>query len=458
MSYYRSYFEKNNTLIKGSKVNTAKSPTTEIFYGSGFSKFIFKVDFTDLQNKIINGDYIIDDNTKHYLKLTNTIFGDESFLGTTRMTGRKRASAFRMIIFAIPEEWSEGIGFDYESSNDEINIDNSSYSLTPSNWYARNNDFSWSIPGVYDSSPSVISEISFDNGNENINVDITNYVNSIVLSGATNYGLGVAFPPEYENITVNVEQSVSFFTKYTQTFYEPYVETVINDRIVDNRSNFISGIEQNLYLYVTKGTNFYDLDELPVVDINNNSGTTISGLSNLLTTKVRKGVYKVTFNLDDPLINGKQFFYDMWKNLSIDGADIPYVTQKFVPKQYYSVYSIGENPTDTTRYAIQFYGIKQNEKVVRGETRKIVVKFRSIDRTKPEVFNDVFYRIFIKEGPTNVIVHDWTQLDVTNENSFILDTGIYIPREYYIEIKAKTHGEEIFYNEYIKFQILSEKI
>jgi hypothetical protein len=49
MSYFRSYFEKNNTIIKNSQVNTAKNPTTEIFYGSSFSKFLFKVDFTELK-------------------------------------------------------------------------------------------------------------------------------------------------------------------------------------------------------------------------------------------------------------------------------------------------------------------------------------------------------------------------------------------------------------------------
>lgn len=439
-------------------MNTAKNPATEIFYGSGFSKYIFKVDFSELQNRVSNGDYMITNNTKHYLHLTNTIFGDESFLGATRSTGRQRANSFRLIVFLIPEEWSEGIGFDYESSNDELNTDNTSFSLTPSNWYARNNDYTWAVPGIYDVTPEIIGEIEFDNGNENINLDITSYVNSIIVSGVTNNGIGIAFPPAYENITINVEQSVSFFTKYTQTFYEPYVETIIDDRIEDNRSNFISGVEQNLYLYITKGTNFYDLDDLPVVDINDSTGTTISGLSDLLTTKVRKGVYKVSFTLDDPLINGKRFFYDMWKNLSIDGSEIPYVTQKFVPKQYYSIYSIGENPTDTQRYTIQFFGIRQNEKIVRGEKRKIVVKFRSIEKTKPDIFNDVFYRIFVKEGRTNVIVHDWTQLDITNENSFMIDTGIYIPKEYFIEIKAKTHGEEIFYNDYIKFEIVSEKI
>jgi hypothetical protein len=32
----------------------------------------------------------------------------------------------------------------------------------------------------------------------------------------------------------------------------------------------------------------------------------------------------------------------------------------------------------------------------------------------------------------------------------MIDTSIYVPREYYIEIKANINGEEIFYEEYIK--------
>ncbi len=82
---------------------------------------------------------------------------------------------------------------------------------------------------------------------------------------------------------------------------------------------------------------------------------------------------------------------------------------------------------------------------------------KSIDIQKSNLFNEVYYRIFIMEGNTNVNVHDWTLLDKTNENSFYFDTSVYIPREYFIEIKAKTHTEEIFYNEHIKFEIVSEK-
>jgi hypothetical protein len=250
---------------------------------------------------------------------------------------------------------------------------------------------------------------------------------------------------------------VSFFTKYTQTFFEPHVETYFDDRIDDDRLNFIEKTNQNLYLYVTKGTNFYDLDTLPTVDILDSTNQPIVGLSNLTTTKIKKGIYKVTFGLNGVLCDGKRFFFDKWKGLSLDGVSIDDVKQKFIPKPYTSLYTVGENQTELERYAIQYSGIKLNEKIVKGEKRKILVKFRSINQPKTQLFDEVYYRMFIKEGRTNVIVHDWTQLDVTNENSFVLDTENYIPREYWVELKGKTHTEEIFYDEHIKFEIVSEK-
>jgi len=456
MSYFRSYFEKNNTILKNSQVNTSKNPTTEIFYGSGFSKFIFKVDFTDLETKINSGEYVITTGTTHTLHLTNTIFGDETFLGAKRGTGRQRTNSFDLILFQIPEFWDEGLGFDYEDGGYDFTTGNNTFDERPSNWFNRTTLNPWTVEGVYSTSPTIIDTIHFDNGNEDINVDITSYVNGI-LSGNTNHGLGLAFSVLYQDLEAEIDQSVAFFTKYTQTFFEPYVESVFDDRIEDDRSNFIEKVNQNLYLYITKGTNFYDLDSDPTVDILNSNGVEIPGLTGLTTTKIRKGVYKVTFGLDGVLCDGKRFFFDKWKNLSIDGVSINDVSQKFVPKPYTSLYTIGENPKELDRYAIQFFGVKQNEKIIRGEKRKIVITFKSINESKPILFDEVFYRIYIKEGKTNVIVHDWTQMDVTNENSFTLDTSIYIPREYFLEVKGKTHSEEIFYENEIKYEIVSEK-
>jgi hypothetical protein len=456
MSYFRSYFEKNNTILKQSQVNTAKNPNTELIYGSTFSKFIFKVDFTDLKNKVDNGDFVINSNTKHYLKMTNTIFGDESLLGQKNGKGRDRTSSFDLIVFKVTEFWDEGLGFDYEDEIYDFTSGNNTFNERPSNWFNRTTLDTWASAGVY-STPTIIDTVHFDNGNEDLVADITSYVNGIILSGNTNHGLGIAFAPLYENINSEVDQSVAFFTKYTQTFFEPFVETVFQDRIDDDRQNFIAEVTQNLYLYVTKGTNFYDLDNNPTVDITDQSGAILSGLTGLTTTKIRKGVYQVSFGLTGTLCDGKRFYYDKWKNLSLDGVSIANVTQKFVPKPYTSLFNVGENVKELQRYSVQFFGIKLNEKIKRGENRKIVVSFRSLDVPKTELFDEVYYRIYIKEGRTNVNVFDWTQLDVTNENSFFLNTDIMIPREYYLEIKGKTHTEEIYYNDQIKFEIISEK-
>jgi hypothetical protein len=459
MSYFRSYFEKNNTLIKNTQVNTSKNPTCEIFYGSAYSRFIFKIDMIELQSKIDNDELIVDDNTRHYLKMTNTIFGDEGLKGQNRNTGRNRATSFRLEIFEVTENWNEGYGFDYEDAGYDFTSGNKTFSEVPSNWFKKDTLADWQTQGAYVGTGSTLSIVELDNGNENLNVDITDYINGILLSGDTNNGIGIKFVSDYEALTADVDRSVAFFTKYTQTFFEPFMESVFDDKISDNRQDFIEHTYQNLYLYVTKGTNYYNLDELPIVNILDSNNNPIIGLSGLTTTHVKKGIYKVSFGIDGNVItcDGKRFFYDNWSNISIDGVSLSDVKQKFVPKPLTTQYTIGDNPTELNRYAIQYFGINQNEKVKRGELRKIVVSFRSINDPKTILFDEVYYRMFIKEGRVDVMVHDWTQIDKTNENSFILDTSYLIPREYYIEIKGKTHSEEIFYDNYIKFEILSEK-
>ena len=456
MSYFRSYFDKNNTLIKGMKVNTAKNPTTEIFYGSGFSKFIFKLNLDDLKSKLDNKVYHLNSETTHILHMTNTIFGDETFLGAKRGTGRERTSSFKLIIFKIPEYWDEGVGFDYEDSGYDYTTGNNTFDIRPSNWFMRTTLDPWVSEGIYSDNPVIVASQTFDNGDEDLDVDITSYINS-VLFGTVDYGLGVAFEPIYETLNSEVDQSVAFFSKYTQTFFEPYLETHFNDRILDDRENFIEKTTQNLYLYVNKETNYFNLDFNPTVDILDSTKTPIVGLTDLAGVFVREGIYRVTFGIDGLVCDGKRFFYDVWKGIEVEGNEFPDITQKFVPKPYSSKFSIGENQKEVKKYVVQYSGIKQNEKVRSGEIRKINVIFRTMNQSSNELFDEAFYRLYIKEGQTNVNVFDWTYLDTTNENSFMLDTSILIPREYYLEIKGMKHNEEIFYPNEIKFEVISEK-
>lgn len=76
MSIYRSYFKKNNTLIKYTTNNNSQNPVCELSYGTSnkqISRFIFDVDLTGLQNKINNGVLNKNNIVKHILHMTNTI-------------------------------------------------------------------------------------------------------------------------------------------------------------------------------------------------------------------------------------------------------------------------------------------------------------------------------------------------------------------------------------------------
>lgn len=454
MSYYRSYFEKNNTIIKNSRVNTSKSPTTDIFYGNSFSRFIFKVDLAGLKKNIEDGELVVNEDTKHYLHLTNTVFGDSSLVGDLRLTGKLRATSFDLILFEIPEFWDEGVGFESEINVNAITQGNSTYNEQPSNWFNRTILNNWSQEGVEVTEDMIIRKIHFDNGNENIHADITSYINE-VLSGEKNYhGMGLCFEFVYENLNLKTDKSVSFFTKYTQTFFEPYMESVFSDTIIDNRHDFVEKIDQNLYLTVNDRNKYIDLDENPVVDIVDNTGNIV--IPNNPTDRIRKGVYRTKIKIEDNVVNNRIFYNDVWKNIKLGGVDLENITQKFLPKTVNNGVIFNSEIEKTPKLVFRSVGISQSEKIKSGDKRKISLKFKSIDNSKTS-YKDVFYRLFIWEGRTSVNVIDWTLMDYQNENSFILDTSILIPREYSLEIKVFNGNEVHTMNDIINFEIISER-
>ena len=62
-------------------------------------------------------------------------------------------------------------------------------------------------------------------------------------------------------------QYVGFFTRHTQTYYEPFLETVYNNPIKDDRKNFYKNKVNRLYLYSNVGSEPTNLDNNPSVNI-----------------------------------------------------------------------------------------------------------------------------------------------------------------------------------------------
>ena len=496
MSIFRSYLKRNNTLISNSYVNTGRNPVMELSFGAsdflipnyGFTRFIFDIDLSSLtlniESKIISTD--CGNNLSHRFHMTNTSSFDEELLNTKMSSGRRRATSFDLILFRIPEKlnletqvWDEGVGYDFNdfdlSSNNPqggggnlIITNDKTFSERPSNWYQTTTISTWDEPGIYNNKNNgvvnyqdliIVDRQHFEFGNEDIDFDMTNEINGILNGTISNVsGWGIAFLPEVENITGLTETySVGFFTRHTQTFYEPFLETTYNDLISDDRNNFVKNQENKLYLYTYQNGDSIVLDENPVVNISDRLGNLKIG--DLTACTRTRGVYEIT--IPNVFVNDKSpcEYYDTWSNLIYNSHYIPNVENQFVLKSLSNRIQIGTSTNTPEIFGFDFYGIKQDEKILNTDIRKVGVIIKKAYSTQTLLSNIVaFYRIYVREGMTEVQVQDWTEINRTpNEYYFIFDTRDKIPNQYFVDIRVNISGQKDTYKKELSFQIVNKK-
>jgi len=490
MSVFKSYFNRNNTLVYNSYSNTGRNPIVELFFGRvdnvllplGYSRFIFNIDLSDLQQKISDG--VISTGCSktmtHTLRMTNTSAFDEELLNDKWSNGRRRATSFDLVLFRIPkvsgatgnpQSWDEGVGYDYYDFNQDLPTDKS-YSERPSNWFEAKTVTNWSYNGIYDnqngqsisglnfSGLTVVDTQHFEFGNEDIEFDMTNEINNILTGSTTGVtGWGIAFYPEVENITGLTENySVGFFSRHTQTFYEPFLETTYNDLIEDDRNIFYEKRKNKLYLYSYNFGVPQNFDSLPTVDILDLNGDPVPNFTGLTTCQVTNGVYEV--EIDGLTADTTPcMYYDVWKGLSINGVSINDVENEFVINDLSNLYQIGSTTNEPSVYGFDYYGIKQDEKILGNDIRKVGVIIKKAYTTN-EVLNKVeaYYRVYVREGKTEVQVQDWTKLNRTPDGHyFMFTTEDKIPNEYFIDMKVITDREVNTYKRTLKFQIVNRK-
>lgn len=500
MSILRSYINKNNTIISNSFVNTGRNPVIELNFGAsdlivpnfGFTRFIFDLDLSLLEENISSGVISTGCTSAmtHTLKMTNTSSFDNELLNSFMSNERRRATSFDLILYRIPkisgdtgnpQFWDEGVGYDYNdfniaqgSASGGISpltyVDSRVYSTRPSNWYQTTTLSGWSENGIYNnknqgvvnySGLTIIARQHFELGNEDLNMDMTNEINGVLngsITGVTGYG--ISYLPQIENITGLTESySVAFFSRQTQTFYQPFLLTDYNDLIQDDRNQFLKNQENKLFLYVYQNGDFVNLDSDPYVRIEDRNGTAVNGMASLNTCLKTKGVYEVIVpngfsNFPTPCL-----FYDVWSGLTINGQSIPNVINQFSLQPYTSGIQIGSVSKDPQIFGFNFYGILQNEKILNSDIRKVGVTIKKA-YTGQQLLLDVsgFYRVYVMEGTTEVEVQDWTPLNRTpNEYYFIFDMRDKIPNEYFVDIQVNTSGEKDTYKKQLTFSIVNTK-
>ena len=500
MSILRSYVDKNNTIQSNSYVNTGRNPIIELNFGAsdfivpnyGYSRLLFDLDLSLLRENIATGVISTGCTTgmTHVLNMTNTSSFDNELLNTYMSNERRRATSFDLILFRIPKTsgstgnpqyWDEGVGFDYSDSNINQNspyggstpityVDSRAFSTRPSNWYQTTTISGWSQSGVYNnknqgnvnfSDLTIVARQHFQLGNEDINMDMTDEINGILngtITGVT--GWGIAYLPQIENITgLTDSYSVAFFSRHTQTFYQPFLQTTYDDLIKDDRTIFLKNQTNKLYLYIYQNGDFVNLDSNPVVRIEDRNGDAVSGMTALSTCLKTKGVYEVTvpngfLNYPTPCL-----FYDVWSGLTINGQPLPNVTNQFTLQQYTAGIQIGSTSRDPSKFGFDFYGILQNEQILNSDIRKVGVTIKKAYTGQVPLENiSAFYRVYVKEGTTEVLVQDWTPINRTpNEYYFIFDTRDKIPNQYYVDIQVNTSGEKDTYKKQLTFNIVNKK-
>ena len=474
----RTFFDKNNTIIYSDRNNTGKNPVAELFYGgqSGntlYSRFLFQFDETRLKELIADGTYNASGLT-HTLKMTNTGCFDNKLLGGLTGSNKRRTNSFDLVLFQLHDDWDEGIGYDYGMGS-YIGTE-PLLSTGPSNWIYAKTNVGWSLtlPGstvTGNTSGNTIASQHFADGNENLEMDVTEVVNHILtgtttattVSGVTisnnNYGFGIAYKRDIETLSMSELQYVGFFTRHTQTFYEPYLETRPTTHIKDDRSNFFLDKTNKLYLYTSLGNKPVNLDSLPTVEVVDQNDVIFSAYTQSAVTHETKGVYSIELNV--PTTSAYTdciLFEDRWKNIVINGVSRPDVTLEFALKDSSKYYNFGEEPANPDEFGFSVSGIRREEQINRGDIRKVRVSARkayTVDT--PMVLDELEYRLYVKEGNAEVDVIDWTSVERANNNNyFLLDTLSLVPMRYYLDIKVTSNFDVRTLKNIISFDVVNK--
>lgn len=462
-----TFISKSNTIIKDSVASVGLNPILELNYGKMLTRGLIYFDHTKVQKMVEDKIYPDISKLRHVLKMKNAGSIDDKHINRIYLDSngdyyKQRTSSFDLIYFLIPNDWDEGKGFDYKQ---DLNLRNHrAYSWRGCNWYQYQTYCKWENEGIYSTdklskeldlftskngnqSNIIIGYQHFDKGNESIEFDITETFNKFITGELCNYGIGIAFSPQYENKNTELTQYVGFFTSHTHSFFEPYVETTYNETIEDDRADFYLDKSNKLYFYSIVGGKYANLDEFPTCMINDTSYE---------VKQATKGVYYIDIEVPSSSYEDNTMLYDVWSNIKYKGKSFPNVELEFVTKSSNDYYQFGiPSSKQETELIPTLYGIKYKEVIKRGDIRKINVDCRIPYTTDQDRNNNyIEYRLYILSGEKQIEVIDWQKVEKGyNENYFFINTNELLPSRYYIDIRINVNMELFNYQKVLEFDI-----
>jgi hypothetical protein len=454
----RSYFKKQATLIRNSFTNSSRNPVFELSYGGNsnsantyVSRYVFNIDLDNLITKITSNTINQSTVQSHILKIKNCISLNDGYIGVDLITS-KRASGFDLAFVQLNQAFDEGTGYDYiynDAQYREVELNKSS-----ANWYNRKNpQITWLQPGIFSGNTEnlplsgILTTQRFEIGNEDIEVDITNYVNGILFSGNPNNGIAIVYSANTESLTSLTKNVVTFFSKYTQTFFEPFLETSYDDRVNDELCCMNFDVP-NDFFFVSQSP-ISGLSKFEIIDSNSLVYSSITSF-----TQLNNFNYKVSATIDSENYQDQEIFTSKW-----------YFTQygksKTLEKEF-NIFKIDLNDGNTLTYSTEVFinvlGIKSNEIITKkvGLKRLIFKPKRLIQsRILKNIVGDIEFRIYVNQGKNQIDVIPFTKASKVNDEYFTeIDFSWFISHDYTIEIRAlDKNGVQYPNTNYVKFRV-----
>ena len=446
---------KSNLTTRATDANMGESDSLEVFsiYGQAttssveLSRILLQFPIDSIVEDRNNDAIPQSGSVQFYLKLSNVEHPSSL------------PKKYSLVVNPVSRSWDEGYGLDMETYKD----------TGPVNWISASNAEAWTAEGGdFYSSPSFSQY--FEEGTEDLEVDITSLVEEWISGSIPNYGLAVKLSSSLES------EERSYYTKKFSArgseyfFKRPWIEARFDATVKDDRGRFYlynpfvpeSESYNTLYIYNRFKGNLYDI---PAVGTGSIYVRLYSSLSSPLPPPltllggdtvatgswVSTGVYKAQLGINTSL----EEVFDVW----FDGGGNAIGSGGPSGKGIEII-----NPDEETNFTKDDFviSITNLKSVYRSDERTrfhLFIRSRnwnpnsytSLNTTpKTEIVHDLYYKVIRVADDYEVIPygngeahHTRTSYDV-NGNYFDLDMSLFEPGYSYCLKFAIRDVEEIY--------------
>lgn len=398
------------------------------------------------------------DNMRFILKLTNAPHGETLPVD------------FSLEVCRLSANWTEGVGLDFETLEDTGGVC----------WENSEDGAAWSEPGG-DFDSSDVKTVTFSDGDENFELDISDWVEGWYDSPETNFGIIIKFPSAVETGSESYFTK-RFFARTSSFFYKrPIIEVQHDDVVTEYYDEARERFRLDSPLYAATDNYLYyenrprrGLEDIPgngpldvitiSVNIENESGDAV--LTGLVPEWVSTGVYRVAARLSAsyPDETGRDLWY-------ADGVASPFYCGTFTicgeeDTRYQPQKSILSIINHKPVYDFSEFGKIYVDAVPYNWNPNVFVSYYNDGRSEKLNLTDTYYQVtrdvdnFLVCSSSHLEELSHTQLSYDNEgNYFSFDFSVLEPGYMYTFSFFTIMGDSVYrHPEQFKFRVDKDKV